>query len=75
MKLSRQRKRQACRQLAEIALRALPIKESPAEHKKSLKLLAARMFKDAPDHIAERIIMPGDPEFSTVQHAPRIILP
>lgn len=60
MKLSRQQRRQICRTMAERALAVLPYREVRAEHRKSKKLLAKRMFQDAPRHVSDgTIIEPG----------------
>jgi hypothetical protein len=46
--LSRQQRRELCRKVAKAGLKSMPIQETRREHRKSVKLLAKRMFHDVP---------------------------
>lgn len=59
MKLSRQVRRATCRKLAAAALKAMPVQESRREMHDSRKLLARRMYAEAPQHVPDGSILLG----------------
>jgi hypothetical protein len=60
MKLSRQLRRSLCRQMAKNALRAMPLQEARTEHRKSVKLLARRMYAEVPENVADGTILDAE---------------
>ncbi len=78
MKLSRQARRALCRTMAASALKSMPLQEERSEHRKSMKLLARRMFQEVPTHVADGSILGPDGEstfgIGIGENAKRIVL-